>query len=119
MRGAWPEFNPRLSLSQEPLTDWKLAASQCPISLLVYPLNREDGWKGSLTSYRDLRGRAAPELDGPKRSMIFITLHCSVRSWCSLSLLFPVWEFPLKTTKKKPTLHHVLTYLSADLFEDC
>lgn len=65
VRGAWPEVNPPLSLSPESLTGW----SQCPISLLVYPLNCEDGWKSSVTSYRDLLGRVAPGLDGPNRSL--------------------------------------------------
>lgn len=70
IRGDWPEFNPPLSFSREPLTDWKLAASKCLVSLLVYPLNRVDGWTGSLTSYQDLQGRAALELDGVRSFFI-------------------------------------------------
>lgn len=93
IRGGWPEFNPRLSFSHEPLTDWKLAASQCPIYLLVYPLNCEDGWKDGLNSYRDLQGRVALELDGPKRSLISLHaclgLALSRRPWCFLCGNYP------------------------------
>lgn len=65
IREGWPEFNPPLSFPQEPLTDWKLAVSQCPISLLVYPLNCADGWKDGSASYRDLQGRSWTGPRGP------------------------------------------------------
>lgn len=84
IEGVWPDFNPRLSFSPESLADWKVAVRQCPISLLVYPLNCEDGWKSSLTSYQELRGRVALELDDPKR--LLISLHACLR------LSFVVWS---------------------------
>lgn len=94
IRRGWPECNPHLSFSQEPLKDWKLTASQCPISLLVYPLNCEDGWKGGLTSHRDLQGRVALKLDGPERSFVV-----------SLSLTSPLWELPAKRQRNVETCY--------------
>lgn len=60
---------------------------QCPISLLVYPLNCEDGWKGSLASHPDLQGRVVLEARRTQEILDFITCLLGVCLCCPARIL--------------------------------
>lgn len=101
------EIGLKLTLACPSLKSHDSRRSQCPISLLVYPLNREDGWKEQLNLLSRPRGTGSAGAGRAREDLDFITRLLGVGLCCLAVPVVSCVGIPLKHQREL----RVMTYV--------